>query len=92
MHTYSVHRLTWHNGKIEIWLKLGGDKGGGSFKMTFQICNIAHPNSPVNTCAFCVFAANDSPANLKIGLERYKEDIADLETKTWRYTVQYIYV
>ncbi|XP_064402593.1 uncharacterized protein LOC135348339 isoform X1 [Halichondria panicea] len=31
-----VHRLTWHEGKIpadEIWVKLGGDKGGGSFKM-----------------------------------------------------------
>ena len=32
--------LTWHDGTIpddEIWLKLGGDKGGGYFKMNFQI-------------------------------------------------------
>ena len=29
---FRVHRLTWHEGKIpdtEIWVKLGGDKGGG---------------------------------------------------------------
>ncbi len=52
-----MHRLTWHGGKIpenEVWIKLGGDKGGGSFKMTFQICNVTHPNSPVNTCALSV--------------------------------------
>ncbi len=40
------------------WVKLGGDKGGG---MTFQICNVDHPNSPANTCAFCVFEACDQP-------------------------------
>ena len=31
--------LTWHEGMIpddKIWLKLGGDKGGGLFKMNFQ--------------------------------------------------------
>ena len=38
-----IHRtqaLTWHDGSIprdEIWVKLGGDKGGGSFKMSFQV-------------------------------------------------------
>lgn len=37
---YSAQALTWHKGGIpqgEIWLKLGGDKGGGSFKMSFQV-------------------------------------------------------
>eukprot|EP00731_Ephydatia_muelleri_P024107 Em0016g378a len=46
-------RLTWHKGFIpanEIWLKIGGDKGGGTFKMTFQIVNVATPNSVHNTC------------------------------------------
>ena len=41
-------RLTWHNGVIpenEVWLKLGGDKGGGTFKTNFQIVNVAAPNS-----------------------------------------------
>ena len=35
-------RLTWHGDIIpqdEIWIKIGGDKGGGSFKMNFQIAN-----------------------------------------------------
>ena len=30
---YSAQALTWHEGCIpeeEIWLKIGGDKGGGS--------------------------------------------------------------
>lgn len=84
---YSVHRLTWHNGSIpndEIWVKIGGDKGGGSFKMNFQICNVKNPNSPNNTCVFSVFEASDSPANLKIALERYREQINELKLKTWR--------
>eukprot|EP00731_Ephydatia_muelleri_P023928 Em0016g199a len=45
-------RLTWHNGVIpasEIWIKLGGDKGSGTFKMNFQIVNVAAPNSVNNT-------------------------------------------
>eukprot|EP00731_Ephydatia_muelleri_P022036 Em0014g627a len=36
----SSARLTWHGGFIpenEIWVKLGGDRGGGIFKATFQI-------------------------------------------------------
>ena len=47
--------LTWHDGTIpsdEIWLKLGGDKGGGYFKMNFQIVNTPAPNSVHNTCVF----------------------------------------
>ena len=35
----SAGRLTWHDGIIpdtEIWVKLGGDKGGKTFKMNFR--------------------------------------------------------
>ena len=35
---FRIHRLTWHNGAIpenEIWLKLGRDKGGGTYKFGF---------------------------------------------------------
>ena len=45
---YRNGRLTWHNGIIpatEIWVKIGGDKGGGSFKFNFQIVNNVSPNS-----------------------------------------------
>ena len=41
-------RLTSHKGVIppgQIWIKLGGDKGGSSMKMSFQICNLKAPNS-----------------------------------------------
>ena len=40
---YRLNQLTWHNGLIpadEIWLKLGGDKGGSSVKISFQVVNI----------------------------------------------------
>lgn len=39
-HAHRTDALTWHNGTIptnEIWVKIGGDKGGGSFKMSFQV-------------------------------------------------------
>lgn len=45
--TLPIHRtqtLTWHDGGIpkdEVWVKLGGDKGGGTFKMSFQV-NASH--------------------------------------------------
>ncbi len=44
--------LTWHKGAIpshEIWVKLGGDKGHGSFKFNLQLVNTATPNSMKNT-------------------------------------------
>ena len=47
-----TRRLTWHERYIsasEVWIKIGGDKGGGTFKMNFQIVNIATPNSVHNT-------------------------------------------
>ena len=46
--SHSQRLLTWYDGLIpdnEIWLKVGGDKGGNSFKMSFQIVNVNKPNS-----------------------------------------------
>ena len=41
-------RLSWHDGRIpedeEIWVKIGGDKGGGTFKVCFQIVNVIKCN------------------------------------------------
>ncbi|KAL5502912.1 hypothetical protein EMCRGX_G009770 [Ephydatia muelleri] len=85
-------RLTWHDGVIpasEIWLKLGGDKGGGSFKMNFQIVNVAAPNSVHNTCVFCCFEADDTVTNLHIALDCYKDQVAHLQGMQWRqYTIK----
>ena len=49
----------------EVHIKLGGDAGGGSFKMAFQIANLRHSNSNTNTVVFSMFHAKDSWANLK---------------------------
>ena len=79
---YSVDQLTWHNGAIppdEIWVKLGGDKHGGSFKMNFQICNVCIPNSKTNTCVFYRFMGYDSITNLHVGLNRYSEQVNELQ-------------
>ena len=83
-------RLTWHGNLIpphEIWLKIGGDKGGGSFKMSLQIANVAHPNSPQNTVVFCAYEARDTASNLHIALDRYRQQVERLEHLEWKYVV-----
>ena len=79
-------RLTWHDviPSDEVWIKLGGDKGGGSFKMSFQIVNVPSPNSPQNTCVFCCFEADDNITNLHVALDRYQDQVAELQTIKWR--------
>ena len=45
---YRHNQLSWHDGLIppnEIWIKLGGDKGGSSVKLSFQMVNTEIPNS-----------------------------------------------
>ena len=56
----------------EIHVKIGGDHGGGSFKMTYQVANVDNPNKLDNTVIFSIFEAKDSRANLRICLERFK--------------------
>ena len=76
--------LTWHDGVIpgnEVWIKLGGDKGGGAFKMNFQIVNTSAPNSIYNTCVFACFEAL---TNLHIALDRYKEEVVTLAASQWK--------
>ncbi len=79
---FRISRLTWHE---EIWVKIGGDKGGGTFKMSFQVVTTTNPNSPQNTIVFSIFEAPDSYATLSIALEPYIKQIEDLKTKQWRY-------
>ena len=88
MNTYSRNgMLTWHNGAIpstEIWIKLGGDKGGGSFKSNFQIVNTRAPNSIYSTCVFSCFEAPDSITNLHVALDRYQAQVNALQGMKWR--------
>ena len=79
--------LCWHDGRIpagEIWLKVGGDKGGNSFKMSFQVVNTQAPNSPRNTCISSIFEASDSVTNLKVVGDRFGDEVANLDELTWR--------
>ena len=85
MHRHN--RLTNHNGAIpekEIWVKIGGDKGGQSVKINFQICNVENPNSVKNTCVFAAFEAPDTATNIHVALERYALQVAELATAKWR--------
>ena len=81
-------KLTWHNDTIpqdEIWVKVGGDHGGGSFKLTLQIANIANPNSKHNTCLFLISNCKDIPENLRRLLGLFDEQFTTLQTTTWRH-------
>lgn len=68
-----------------MWIKIGGDKGGGSFKMSLQLANVPHPNSVKNTFVFCCFEASDSVTNLHIGLDMYRDQINALSEAEWKY-------
>ena len=84
---FRVERLTWHAGLIplnEVWLKVGGDKGGGSFKMSPQVANLLRPNSPSNTFVFTAFEAPDTKANLHIALDRYKDELDAIKQSQWK--------
>ena len=63
----------------ELWLKLGGDKGHGSFKLNLQLVNTSTPNSMKNTRVLSVFKAGDSTLNLHTALEMYKEHVAEAQ-------------
>ena len=59
-------------------------------KISFQICNIANPNSFKNSVVFSIFEAPDTYTNLKIALEPFKHQINQLCGKLlWRYCTLY---
>uniref|UniRef100_A0A1X7UTE9 Uncharacterized protein n=1 Tax=Amphimedon queenslandica TaxID=400682 RepID=A0A1X7UTE9_AMPQE len=84
-----LNQLTWHNGVIpdnEIWVKIGGDKGGSSFKTSIQVVNIDKPNSVRNSCVFVVFEAPDCSSNLH---HKIHDQIDHLQNSCWRgYTIR----
>ena len=71
-----------HGGAIpddEYWIKLGGDKGRGSFKFNIQVVNAVHPNSIKNTALLSVFMADDSTINLHTALDMYREHVKEVQ-------------
>ena len=87
-----LNQLTWHNGVIppnEVWIKLGGDKGGSSVKMSFQIINSEKPNSVRNSCVFSLFEAPDKVFNLHLALDQYRQTISNLQKSQWMYVMSF---
>ena len=70
--------------KNEMHIKVGGDHGGGNFKMSFQVANVENPSRKDNTVAFSSFEAKDYRVNIKPALERFKAQIKELQESTWQ--------
>ena len=66
-------------------MKLGGDKGGETFKLSFQIANLDCPNSCKNTVFWSMFKAPDTYGNVKLVMQRYQSRIEELKNTKWRY-------
>ena len=88
LHSHGL--LTWHNTnavtlpKNEIWLKFGGDKGGGTFKFCYQIVNRDRPNSTDNTVVASCLMADDSLPNIRLATQPFHNIIAELNRMKWR--------
>lgn len=85
-----MHNLTWHDGLIpdsEIWIKVGGDKGGTpvqTMKFNFQIVNVPHPNSIDNTVNFGCYEGPDTLHNMTIAMKLLYPLIETVKRMTWR--------
>ena len=78
--------MTWHNGYIpehQIWVKVGGDHGKGSFKMTMQIANLAKPNSKQNTILIAIAKIKDTYNNAHTLVHHMKARIEALTHLEW---------
>jgi len=81
-----IHSKQFNN---EIHIKIGGDHGGGSFTMNYQICNTFRLNSKDNTVVFSIFEAKDYRNNLKLALSRFLSQIDKLQVTKWEYVLKY---
>ena len=72
----------------EVHMKIGGDHGGGSFKMSYQIANVVNPN----TIVFSLFEAKDYRINMKTGLSRFAQQIDELQSMMWRLSTKFYFM
>lgn len=82
----SAQKLSWDTNGIpeeEIWLKIGGDHGGGSFKLCLQILNIPNPNAKGNTHVILYMPARDIYENLEAVLLPMANQIRQVQLMTW---------
>ncbi|XP_070546861.1 uncharacterized protein [Ptychodera flava] len=68
----------------QIILKFGGDKGSGTMKSVFQICNVDHPNSVENTVIWNIFCAADTPSNTRLAYGINGDQINEIDGYVWK--------
>ena len=79
--------LAWESKNIpedEIWIKIGGDHGGGSFKLCLQVLNCDSPNARNKTFVICMFNAKDYHCNLQKALYPFRTEITLLQRMRWK--------
>ena len=77
-------KLCWDNKpKNEVWLKIGGDHGQGTFKVCLQVLNTNNPNSKYNTICIGCFCAKDYYQNLATITELFRNDLEQLKRSYW---------
>ena len=86
LYIYSCNGLVHHKfiSEKDIQVKIGGDYGGGSFRMSYQIINTLNPNSKENTIVFNIFEAKDYRVNIKVAMTRFQEQIEDLQRMKYK--------
>ena len=87
LHNYKrTNMLVWEDGMPddEVWIKVGGDHGGKSFKLCLQICNVRKPNAKQNTFVIACMPAKDVHENLATLATIYKEQIKTLQNERWK--------
>ena len=80
-------QLVWSYNNIpsdEIWVKVGGDHGGDSFKVCLQILNLRAPNAKENTIVVMCFKGRDYHNNLVKALGPLHEQINKIQEMKWK--------
>ena len=58
-----------------MWIKIGGDHGGDSFKLVLKVANVDNPNSNDNTFLIRMVECQDSNETLRDILDPMKDQI-----------------
>lgn len=84
---YEKKALTWHSGRIpqhQVWMKIGADSGGGSFKVVLSPLNVEKPNAKDNCFLILMAEVKDSNKNLRSVLEPLRDEINHVKEMTWK--------
>ncbi|XP_072040956.1 uncharacterized protein [Amphiura filiformis] len=65
----------------EIWIKIGGDKGGTSTKLAFQYVNQHNSNSSAATNILAMFEACDTYSNMENVFGNFYTQLAELQRR-----------